>query len=70
MVRGLGPESLPDLVCKVAFPKPTSYGDYFEVESKEDPSNLAYTTATLGLHLDEQHYAYTPGVKILILSII
>ncbi len=63
VVRGLGPSSLESLARRVAFPRTTHYNDYFVVESKSDPNNLAYTTDALGLHLDEPHYSYTPGVR-------
>ncbi len=57
------PDSLPKLASRVGFTKTTHYGDYFEVHSKGDPNNLAYTNSTLGLHLDEPHYYYTPSVR-------
>ena len=34
----------------------------WEVRTRENPSNLQYTTATLGLHIDLTYYDYTPGV--------
>ena len=43
-------------------PKMTHYGQDFEVYSKDDPNNVAYTTSTLGLHLDLPFYEYNPGV--------
>ena len=64
LVKGmLGKDDLPSLIHRVAFPKNTHYGHYFEVETKDDPSNLAYTSGTLGLHLDLGFYNYTPGVR-------
>ncbi len=57
--------TLESLALRVAFPRLTHYGDYFVVESKNDPNNLAYTTGKLGLHLDEPHYGYTPGTQFL-----
>ncbi len=62
LVQGLKEESLKPLTYRVAFPKLTHYGDFYIVESRSDPNKLAYTGATLELHLDQQNYAYTPGV--------
>ena len=36
---------------------------------QSEPMNLAYTSATLGLHLDLPFYEYTPGVQVLPLYI-
>ena len=36
----------------------------FQVYSKFDPSNLAYTNAELGLHVDLPFYVYPPNVRI------
>ena len=35
---------------------------------QSEPMNLAYTSATLGLHLDLPFYEYTPGVQVLPLN--
>ena len=58
-------ESLPHLIRKFAFEKPTHYGTFFTVVSKaaEQLNNLAYTTAPLGLHLDLPYYDFVPGVR-------
>jgi gamma-butyrobetaine dioxygenase len=54
-----------ELVRKVGTPKSTHFGAYFNVITKSEPMNLAYTSATLGLHLDLPFYDYTPGVQLL-----
>ena len=57
-------ESLPQLIKTIAFEKRTHYGTYFVVKSRsEQISNLAYTSAPLGLHLDLPYYDFVPGVN-------
>ena len=56
-------ESLPDLIQHIGAEKSTHYGKSFKVVSKSDPSNAAYTTLPLGLHLDMPIYKYKPGVR-------
>ncbi|PAA56094.1 hypothetical protein BOX15_Mlig006675g3 [Macrostomum lignano] len=47
------------------FLAPSNYGHSFEVKSKSDPSNAAYTSGYLGLHIDQSFYSRRPGVQIL-----
>lgn len=35
----------------------------FDVRTKSDPSNVAYTTAKLGMHTDLAYENYVPGVS-------
>ena len=35
----------------------------FEVKAKFDPSNLAFTSDRLALHIDLPYYDYVPGVS-------
>ena len=59
-------QGLPQLIQKVGFEKKTHYGTYFSVKSRTDEahiSNVAYTAAALGLHLDLPYYDFVPGVK-------
>ena len=55
--------SLPELIQHIGVAKSTHYGKCFKVVSKADPSNAAYTTLPLGLHLDMPIYHYKPGVR-------
>ena len=55
--------SLPELIQHIGIEKSTHYGKSFKVVSKADPSNAAYTTLPLGLHLDMPIYHYKPGVR-------
>jgi len=54
-----------ELSQRVGMPKNTHFGPYWNVIAKSEPMNLAYTSATLGLHLDLPFYEYTPGVQVL-----
>ncbi len=54
--------TLQKLLDRAGFARKTHYLDVFEVKSKGDPNNLAYTSGTLGLHVDLPYYKYTPGV--------
>ena len=47
---------------RLGFMRRTHYGEKFIVEAKQAPNNLAYTSGTLGLHVDLPIYHYTPGV--------
>ncbi|XP_071809548.1 gamma-butyrobetaine dioxygenase-like [Asterias amurensis] len=53
------------LAERVAFVKTTTYGDTFQVFSKHEASNLAYTPKSLCLHIDLPYYKYTPGIQML-----
>ena len=56
-------ESLPELLQNIGIEKATHYGKSFKVITKADPSNAAYTSLALGLHLDMPIYRYKPGVR-------
>jgi gamma-butyrobetaine dioxygenase len=45
--------------------RPTSFGTTFEVESKPDPNNSAYTALGLELHSDIPNVPYPPSVQFL-----
>ncbi|CAH1250334.1 BBOX1 [Branchiostoma lanceolatum] len=53
------------LANRVAFLKQTCFGKDFEVVTKMNPSDLAFTSVQLGLHMDLPSYNYTPGVQML-----
>lgn len=59
------PGQLERLGQRVAFLRPTHYGKTFNVKNKVNPNNLAYTSATLGLHSDLAYMSYVPGVQLL-----
>jgi len=54
-------DGLRTLQRHVGIAKRTHYGDYFQVKTKNEANNLAYTGAGLGLHTDLPFYRYTPG---------
>ncbi len=55
-------ESFADLI---GFKRQTNFGVMFEVESKRDPNNLAYTAAALPLHIDLTNQEHVPGYQFL-----
>ena len=58
------PSSTKELVLRLGTPKNTHFGPFWNVVAKSEPMNLAYTSATLGLHLDLPFYENTPGVQV------
>ncbi|XP_072030684.1 gamma-butyrobetaine dioxygenase-like [Amphiura filiformis] len=51
---------------RISYLKTTHSGDTFQVISKFEASNLAYTNAELGLHTDFPYYARSPNVSVLL----
>ncbi|CAG0894643.1 unnamed protein product [Cyprideis torosa] len=49
---------------RIGFIRRTHYGEVFDVQAKPDPSNVAYTSGKLQLHLDLPYYHYKPGVSV------
>lgn len=58
-------EGLPSLLGRIFKPELTHYGHYWSVEQKFGANNLAYTGATLGLHIDLPYYEKCPSVQCL-----
>ena len=58
-------DTLRTFAARVGPIKQTHYGDDFEVYTKANPNNLAYTSAGLGLHTDLTYYSYMPGTQLL-----
>ena len=58
-------EALLDLAAHIAFIEESHFGRCFEVESKPDPENLAYTSHSLPLHNDLPSRSQLPGVQFL-----
>ncbi len=50
---------------RLGFVRVTNYGALFDVESKPDPNNLAYTALALGVHSDNPYRDPSPGVQLL-----
>ncbi|RDD45920.1 Gamma-butyrobetaine dioxygenase [Trichoplax sp. H2] len=53
------------LIARVGYNRTTNYGPTFQVKSKTDASNLAYTTGGLGMHTDLTYFNYIPGIQFL-----
>ncbi|KAK2724868.1 hypothetical protein QYM36_001366, partial [Artemia franciscana] len=49
------------LAHKIGFIKKTHYGEEFQVQAKDQPNNVAYTSTELQLHTDLPYYEYKPG---------
>lgn len=54
-----------EVACKIGFLRETNFGMTFEVVSKPDPNNLAYTAVTLPLHTDLPNQEVPPGFQFL-----
>ncbi|XP_072032174.1 gamma-butyrobetaine dioxygenase-like [Amphiura filiformis] len=50
---------------RISFLKTTHYGNTFQVLTKFEANNLAYTNAELGLHVDLPFNAYPPNIQML-----
>lgn len=53
------------VIEQFGYVRETNYGPLFEVRTKIDPSNLAYTNLGLGCHLDNPYRDPVPGLQLL-----
>ncbi len=53
------------VIGQFGFVRETNYGRSFDVHSKVDPNNLAYTSLGLGCHLDNPYRDPVPGLQLL-----
>lgn len=58
-------EGLTDLVKLMGHVRPTFFGEYFDVMTHIEPTNLAYTAKALELHTDTPAEDMAPGVQCL-----
>lgn len=67
LVTGVPPEHLAviRLAERIAFIEESHFGRYFDVESKPDPENLAYTPRALYPHNDLPSRTHLPGIQFL-----
>lgn len=67
IVGGLAPdrEAGMELARRIGFLRETNFGRSFEVVSKPDPNNLAYTADALALHTDLPNQELPPGFQFL-----
>jgi len=54
-----------DFGALIGFKRESNYGVMFEVKSKPDPNNLAYTSLALPLHTDLANQEFVPGNQFL-----
>ncbi|MBS7663230.1 TauD/TfdA family dioxygenase [Pseudomonas lalucatii] len=59
------PLSILDVAAKFGYLKETNFGRYFEVFSKPDANDLAYTGVHLGPHTDNPYRDPVPGIQLL-----
>ena len=59
------PGQLLTVIEQFGYVRETNYGPYFEVRTRVDPSNLAYTNLGLGCHLDNPYRDPVPGLQLL-----
>lgn len=57
--------ALTQLVGHIGLVRPTFFGDYFDVRTHIEPSNLAYTAKALELHTDTPAEELAPGIQFL-----
>jgi gamma-butyrobetaine dioxygenase len=58
-------EALTALVRRIGHLRPTFFGEYFDVRTHIEPSNLAYTANALELHTDTPAEEMAPGIQFL-----
>ena len=58
-------EALVRVVGLIGLVRPTFFGDYFDVRTHIEPSNLAYTAKALELHTDTPAEELAPGIQFL-----
>ena len=59
------PGTVLEAIREFGYVRETNYGALFEVRTKVDPNNLAYTNLGLGCHLDNPYRNPTPGLQLL-----
>lgn len=59
------PETIFDAVALFGFVRETNYGRLFEVRAESNPTNLAFTSAGLNVHLDNPYRDPVPGLQLL-----
>ena len=59
------PGQVLDVIKRFGFVRETNYGPMFEVMTKVDPNNLAFTNLGLGCHLDNPYRDPVPGLQLL-----
>lgn len=58
-------EALTELVQHIGLVRPTFWGEFFDVRTHIEPSNLAFTAKALELHTDTPAEEFAPGMQFL-----
>lgn len=58
-------QSILDIATKYGFVRDTNFGRYFEVYSRPDANDLAYTPHAIGPHTDNPYRDPVPGIQLL-----
>lgn len=58
-------DTILDVVNLFGFVRETNYGTTFAVREEADPSNLAFTKASIGMHTDNPYRDPVPGLQLL-----
>ncbi len=59
------PGTILDVVGLFGYVRDTNYGPLFDVRIEPDPANLAFTSATIGMHTDNPYRDPVPGLQLL-----
>lgn len=59
------PETIFKVVDLFGYVRQTNYGSLFDVRVEPDPSNLAFTSKTIGMHTDNPYRSPVPGLQLL-----
>ena len=65
LVDGLAPGQGLEVAQRIGFLRETNFGKVFDVVSKPDPNNLAFTSQALALHTDLANQEIPPGFQFL-----
>lgn len=59
------PRTVIEFARRISYPRPTNFGEYFDVESVPSPNSNAYTAMRVNLHTDLPNWAEPPGFQFL-----
>ncbi len=59
------PGTILDVVGLFGYVRETNYGPIFDVRVESNPANLAFTSATIGMHTDNPYRDPVPGLQLL-----
>ncbi len=59
------PKAVIGVARRISYPRPTNFGEYFDVESVPQPNSNAYTAMRVNLHTDLPNWVEPPGFQFL-----